>query len=244
MKTHFNNNEYAKKMAQKMQQLATCLPPVILFEKSDKKTSKSEEDKDKFKTFDIKMNKKEKDSEKIEVSVKLFENGIPEDFCKWYEQYVEVKEWCLWTLIKVIYSILKDSYLETFNSHLEDVQQPEEDGETDDITEDNIEDALEKVTLKASKNDHHAYRHQLRYMRHQLYFTTSNFSSFLHRLKQLNKYLKYFPIPPQQEHVHTISDKELVEIIDNAKPLEYNQYMLQNNYDLYENTLQEFCQHI
>ena len=81
-------------------------------------------------------------------------------------------------------------------------------------------------------------------MRYQLYFTTSNFSSFLHRLKQLNKYLKYFPIPPQNEHVHPLSDNELMEIIDNAKPLEYNQYMLQSNYDPYNKSLEEFCQYL
>ena len=108
-----------------MQRLTTCLPPAILFEKSESKKDKSEEDKDKFKTFDIKINKKEKDSEKIEISVKVFENGSPEEFCKWYEQYVEIKE--MMPLdnptkqIKVIRSILKESYLETFNNHLEEV---------------------------------------------------------------------------------------------------------------------------
>ena len=94
------------------------------------------------------------------------------------------------------------------------------------------------------KNDHHACRRQRRYMRYQLYFTTSNVLSFLHRLKQLNKYLKYFPIPPQNKHVHPLSDNELMEIIDNAKPLEYNQYMLQSNYDPYDKSLEEFCQYL
>ena len=87
---------------------------IILYEKSYKKTSKSEEDKDKFKAFGIKISKKEKDLEKIEVSVKVFENGTPEDFCKWYEQYVEVKDMMhldtATKQIKVMHSILKDSY--------------------------------------------------------------------------------------------------------------------------------------
>ena len=43
MKTHYNNNEYAKKMAQKVQGLAS-FPPAISFEKSkDKKSDKDEE---------------------------------------------------------------------------------------------------------------------------------------------------------------------------------------------------------
>ena len=65
----------------------------------------------------------------------------------------------------------------------------------------------------------------------QLYFTMTNFENFFHRLKQMNTYLKYFPIPPQKGKVEPLSDEDLIEIIDNAKTLEYNQAMLQNNYD-------------
>ena len=48
-------------MMQKMQRLATCLPPTILFEK-DEKTKKFVQDneKDKYKTFEIKLNNKRK----------------------------------------------------------------------------------------------------------------------------------------------------------------------------------------
>ena len=44
-----------------MQRLATCLPPAILFEK-DEKTKKSVQDneKDKYKAFEIKLNNKRK----------------------------------------------------------------------------------------------------------------------------------------------------------------------------------------
>ena len=151
MKTHFNNNEYAKKIAQKMQRLATCLPPAIPFENKEKKSDKDDDEKDKYKTFDIKINKREKDSEKIEVAVKVFEDGSPEEFCRWYEQYAEVKEMMPFDSavkqIKVICSILNDTALETFNAHLENVQE-EEEGHV--ITEDDVEEALEKVTLKVS----------------------------------------------------------------------------------------------
>ena len=79
MKTHFNNNEYAKRMVLKMQKLATCLPPAILFEKSEKKSDKSDNDKDQYKSFEMKINKREKDSDKVEQKVKVFENGTPEE---------------------------------------------------------------------------------------------------------------------------------------------------------------------
>ena len=80
--------------------------------------------------------------------------------------------------------------------------------------------------MKAFANDRHAYRRQVRYMRYQLYFTMTNFEN---RLKQMNTYLKYFPVPPQKGELKLLSDEDLSEIIDNAKPLEYNQAMLQNN---------------
>ena len=248
MKTHFNNADFAKKMANKMQRLATCLPPAILFEKPEAKSDKGPSEKEKYKTFDIKLSKKEKDSEKVEISVKVFENGTPEDFCKWYEQYNELEEMMPLDTAskkkKIIRSILKDSALEAFNNHISECEEPDKDGKSTEADEDDIEDALEKVTLKVFKNDIHAYRRQVRYMRYQLYFTGTNFQAFLHRLKQLNKYLKYFPISETTTAVTPLPDDDLIEIIDNAKPIEYNQYMLQNNYDPYQDTLEEFSQYI
>ena len=61
--------------------------------------------------------------------------------------------------------ILKDSYLETFNNHITEV----EDGkEKCALNEEDVEEALEKVTLKALRNDRHAYRRQVRYMKYQI----------------------------------------------------------------------------
>ena len=41
-----------------------------------------------------------------------------------------------------------------------------------------------------------------------------------------------------------LAEEDLIEIINLVKPLEYNQYMLQNNFDLYDKTLEEFSQYI
>ena len=180
MKTHFSNADYAKKMMQKMQRLATCLPPAILFEKDEKKKKSDKDDeKEKYKTFEIKLNKKEKDSDKLDSTVKVFEDGTPEDFCKWRARYNEVKTMMPLDTpmkqVKIIRNILKDSYLETFNNHITEV----EDGkEKRALKEEDVDEALEKVTLKAFRNDRHAYRRQVRYMRYQLYFTTTNFETF------------------------------------------------------------------
>ena len=166
MKTHFNNADYAKKWQTRCKGFATCLPPAILFKKPEAKSDKGSSKKEKYKTFDIKLSKKERDSEKVEISVKVFENGTPEDFCKWYEQYNELEE--MMPLVspakkkKIICSILKDSALETFSNHISECEEPKEDGKSTEADEDDIEDTLEKVTLKVFKNDIHAYRHQVR----------------------------------------------------------------------------------
>ena len=39
-------------------------------------------EKEKYKTFEIKLNKKEKDSDKLDSTVKVFEDVTPEEFCK------------------------------------------------------------------------------------------------------------------------------------------------------------------
>ena len=292
MKTHFSDIEYANKMAQKMHRLATCTPPAILFEKDEKKKSDKESDeKDKYKTFEVKFNNA-KNSNKVEVAMKVLENGTPEDFCKWFEQYQELKTMMSLDTaskqVKVIRSVLKDSYLETYNTALMNeeaklrIRQAEEAKQTKEtkrkkaaqtaekakdpkapaeeeqvqvveqpttekvtgITPKEVQLALKAVTLYAFNGDNHAYRRQVRYMRYQMYFTTSNFKPFVLRLKQMNKYLQFFPVPPKKTTVTPLQEEDLIEIIDNAKPIEYNQLMLQNGYDPYDKTLEQFTTHM
>ena len=89
MKTHFNNVEYEKKMAQKG---LTSFPPAILFEKAtETKTSTKDVEKDKYKTFDVKIDKEDKNSDTIEYSIKVFEEGGPESYVQRYENYKELE---------------------------------------------------------------------------------------------------------------------------------------------------------
>ena len=90
MKTHFNDVEYAKKMAQKG---LTTFPPAIPFEKpAEPKSSDEEKEKDKYKTFDVKIDKSDTLSDTIEYSIKVFEEGTPEQFVQWFEQYQELEQ--------------------------------------------------------------------------------------------------------------------------------------------------------
>ena len=92
--------------------------------------------------------------------------------------------------VKIICNIFWYPYLETFNNHIIEV----EDGrEKHVLMEEDVEAALEKV--KNFRNNRHTCRHQVWYMRYQLYFTTASFETFFHGLKLLNN-LKHFHVPP------------------------------------------------
>ena len=242
MKTHFNDPEYAKRMAHKVSSLA-IFPPAIPFEKpKSKKSDKDKEEKDKIKTFNVKIDSGNKDSDTVDYHIKVFENGTAEEYVQWLEAYKDVEKAlpleAAKDKVKVIRSVLKETFLETFNTNI-----PEKLAE--DLMDKEVTDALNKVTLKAFNNDRHAYRRQVFYMRHQLYFTTNNFKAFEHRLKQLNKYLKYFPIPPGKTKANKcLAPSELVEIIDVAKPIEYQKQMLLNNYDSHDKSLEDYIQQI
>ena len=136
--------------------------------------------------------------------------------------------------VNIIRNILKGTYLKMFNTALGDRA----------LTDKKVNNALLKVSLKAFSNDCHAHRCQVQYMRYQLYFTTNNIKQFAHRLKQLNKYLKYAPVPARKRSVQSLPEDNLIEIIDNTKPLEYHQQMLQHNYEPYGKSLEEFVQYV
>ena len=64
--------------------------------------------------------------------------------------------------IKIIRSILKNTDLEAFNNY---ISSQENEKDKNSPTEEPVEEALEGVTIKASANEHHAYRRHVRYMR-------------------------------------------------------------------------------
>ena len=62
-------------------------------------------------------------------------------------------------------------------------------------------------------------------------------AEFKRRLVEQNEFLKYFPTPAGKKSVSKLTEEELVEIIDRAKPVEYHCDVLANNYDPYQKTL-------
>ena len=217
MKTSFSNIEYAKKASQQL----TLSPPAISFE-GDKKKEKEEynkTNKDKYRTFTIKIEEGNATSETVEFHVKIFDTGTPEEYCKFAESYAELeKSMPLESPEKkknVLMTLLKGDSITAFNTELA-AQLTSRSG----LTNEKVRKALQAVSLKSFKNDKSAYRRQVNYMRHHLYFTKTNFKAFELRLKEINRCLCYFPVPPGKNSVNILSDEELVEIIDQAKPVE------------------------
>ena len=194
------------------------------------------DDKDKYKSFDIKLNAEDDDS-KVTRKVAVYSNGTPEEYCCWYKNYLDlIKELNIeepQQEVSVLRTLLTDEALTLFEDELSQ-RLPDD---QNNLTEAILNDCIAKVALRAFSDDQNAYRRQVHYMRYNLYFSTTEVRSFEKRLKQLNQYLKYFPIPTGRDTVEPLPDDQLLEIIDMAKPIEYQETLLKSNYDPYETTL-------
>ena len=81
-------------------------------------------------------------------------------------------------------------------------------------------------------------------MRYHLTIKDMSVGQFKRRLLEMNKYLKYFPAPSGRTATSALSETELVEIIDRAKPAEYQMDILASNYDPYSKTLEEYVEYL
>ena len=99
----------------------------------------------------------------------------------------------------------------------------------DDLNEEMLKSCIVKVALPAFSNDQNTHRRQVHYMRYNLYFSIAEAWSFKKQLKQLNQHLKYFPIPTCRDMVEPLLDDQLLEIIEIAKPIEYQETLRKSN---------------
>jgi hypothetical protein len=89
-----------------------------------------------------------------------------------------------------------------------------------------------------------AWRRQRSYLRYHVKFGNMTVAEFKRRLVEQNEFLKYFPTPTGKKSVSKLTEEELVEIMDRAKPVEYHCDVLANNYDPYQKTLQEYTEYL
>ena len=76
---------------------------------------------------------------------------------------------------------------------------------------------INQLTKKFFNDDLNAWRRQHRYMGYGLFFMEGQYKEFKTQLIELNRYLKYFPIPEDKQPVTSLPEDEILEIIDNAK---------------------------
>jgi hypothetical protein len=91
-----------------------------------------------------------------------------------------------------------------------------------------------------------AWRQQRNYMRYDLFFEMKSGAAkaFKMRLLELNKYLTYFPIPEGRTNVTGFDEDELVEVIDRAKPTQYQVDLLKQKYVPYADSVDTYIDHL
>ena len=86
MKTHFNNSNYAKKVAMLQQQtLHVHSPPIpfVVLEKKSMKMDNNDEDKSNYKKIDVLLDHTNTNTGSTKQKVHVFEKHNPEDWIKW-----------------------------------------------------------------------------------------------------------------------------------------------------------------
>ena len=80
----------------------------------------------------------------------------------------------------------------------------------------------------------YVYQKQLVYMQHYLKLGSHSVRNFATRLRELNNYLPYFPREKGKPEPCKLSDDELVFILNQAKPEEWQAVILGANIELYK----------
>jgi len=133
------------------------MPPPIPFDQPSKKKTrkeggrKSQEDDDtKYISFDCRLDPKNKHSEKVTRKLKIFEDGTPEEYCKWRSDYDDLVSYQAFNTadakLSLLLSILKGKSRDRFvMSHDKLKSDNNEASEEDQISADDI--------LKCALND-------------------------------------------------------------------------------------------
>ena len=237
--TKMTSNDASKQAACNQQSLLVY-PPAIPFKKD--KMDKME--KESYKTIEIDLDPSdEQNKAKTEWKVPTFEDGTTEDWVKWVIHFEELEAaYPLNTPGKKILmarTLLCGEARDIFDTGVSQAKPSGSTRATVVSDEQKWTAGIKAVQSKYFNNDQNAWKRQCNYMRYHLFFKDDNFKAFRARLLELNKYLKYFPIPTGRSTVEVLKDDELVEILDSAKPLEYQQELLVANYDPYAKSFAE-----
>ena len=178
---------------------------------------------------------------KIKREMPVFIDGSSEDVAKWLE-----KMDYFFKDAKVTTASIKEQYYITClaNSALvkfQEVNAVEKRKNAARPTRSRLsEDDLLKQVINEWKIHYfpggkHAYRNQANYMRHGIVMGESDsIKSFASRLRSMNNYLSYFPTTGDGSAPTPLSEDELIDILDRAKPIAWHMAMLAARVDTFD----------
>ena len=226
--------------------------PSIWFERKKGKAIDKEKgaEKDKFVKFDVPVNRGEgSDENTTEWCIRVFDTGDAEEYCKWRIAFEELAEAMRWTTVEqkftVLQTILRGEARARFNGGYNSLETQTRGGaRRESEKEEQLRQGFHAMTKELFVPTESAWRRQRSYMRYHLTMEKTTVGEFKRRLVEMNKYLKYFPAPRGRNATSALSESELVEIMDRAKPPEYQMDILASNYDPYSKSLQEFTEYL
>jgi len=235
------------------------MPPPIPFyppkkkghdEKNCTKQQETPEDSTKYILFDCRMDPKDKHSKKVTCKLKVFEDGTPEEYCKWQIDYDDLVTHPSFnkveTRVSVLLSILKGKTRDLFiTCHAKQKEENDSEEEKDRMTDLAVlEHALNDMAHDVFKMKK-AASWQKHYMRNGL-FLNSTVHDWAKCLLELNKYFPYFPVDDMEDGYKVsegFAQDELTDILDCAKPTEWQTIILNSNIDILDMTWDEIVEY-
>jgi hypothetical protein len=238
--------------------------PAIPFSPTNKRNQPSNDDDDDDKVHTLKMllplgnptNEAQVNAalknkhQAVEIYVKLFSNGSPEEWCNWRESLDRICRARKYDnnpsqRLNIARMMLEGPALEYFNQYLgewinhfiqegHDEDDPQPVGLDELTPEEQVKverRTINSVALKFFDGGAQAYRLQKRYMKNNLKMSKkSNPRDFADRIKRMGNLLKYFPVKDEMaDETPTqvpMNQEELVDCMDTAKPGHWHIKML------------------
>ena len=224
------------------------MPPPIPFDppkkkgRKDKGSPKSNDDEDstKYVSMDVRLDPTDKHSEKVTRKLKVFEDGTPEEYCKWRIDYDDLVANPAFSKpeakVSLLLTILKGKSRDSFMTYYDKQKRANEEATEDEkVSPDTlVHCTLNDLALEVFKVPY-AARRQKHYMRNCLSFTGTAVRDWGTRLMELNKYFPHFPVDEWNDGLvmqTSLPDDEINDILDRAKPIEWQLTMLKSNLDV------------
>lgn len=220
----------------------TLNPPSIKFEKS--KMISEIDDEGNYKKVELRISRDDPNSKTVEKKVKLFGDSdeSPEAWVKWCMELQEViRDFPLTDgnqKIAMAIALLKGRAREKVqHTHIRLL------AENDKSNLQKDSDTLFNDTISEVGQSYfpilHAYRKQVYYMKRYLRIGNNTVREFAARLRELNNYLPYFPKENGKPPPESLSDDELIEILNQAKPEEWQAAILGANIEVFDFNFQQ-----